>query len=91
MARLSDAEVSDRLKGALGWSLDGPAIKKAYKFPDFGKAMTFVRRVADLAEAADHHPDILIQYDTVTLTLTSHDSGGLTARDFRLAGQIEKI
>ena len=51
--------------------------------------MAFVNRVAELANAADHHPDILINYDRVTLTLSSHDSGGLTERDFKLAAAID--
>jgi 4a-hydroxytetrahydrobiopterin dehydratase len=51
--------------------------------------MAFVNRVAELANAADHHPDILIRYDHVVLTLSSHDSGGLTERDFKLAAAID--
>ena len=66
-----------------------PAIRKEYRHADFTAAMAFVNRVAGLAEAADHHPDILINYDRVTLTLTSHDAGGLTERDFRLAAGID--
>jgi 4a-hydroxytetrahydrobiopterin dehydratase len=89
MARLSETEVRDRLKALSAWTLKGNAIEKTYTFGDFTKSMEFVNRVAALAERADHHPDILIQYDRVTLTLSSHDSGGLTARDFRLAEQID--
>jgi 4a-hydroxytetrahydrobiopterin dehydratase len=89
MARLSEAEIRDRLKALSGWAHKGDAIKKAYKLDAFAKSMEFVNRVAALAEKADHHPDILIQYDRVTLTLSSHDSGGLTAKDFDLAQQID--
>ena len=89
MAVVSETEVRDRLKALSGWTLKGNAIEKAYTFGDFAKSITFVNRVAGLAEKADHHPDILIQYDRVTLTLSSHDSGGLTERDFRRAEQID--
>jgi 4a-hydroxytetrahydrobiopterin dehydratase len=89
MARLSEAEVRERLKALSGWAHKGDAIEKAYKLATFAKSMELVNRVAALAEKADHHPDILIQYDRVTLTLSSHDSGGLTARDFSLAQQID--
>jgi 4a-hydroxytetrahydrobiopterin dehydratase len=64
-------------------------IEKAYTFDDFKGSMAFVNRVAALAEEVDHHPDILILYNRVTLSLTSHDSGGLTERDFHLAGRID--
>ncbi len=89
MAHLSDAEIDERLRGLRGWKLDGLKIRKEYKHADFAAAIAFVNRVAGLAEVADHHPDILINYDRVTLTLTSHDAGGLTERDFRLAAGID--
>ena len=89
MAVATETEVRDRLKALSGWTLKGNAIEKAYTLGDFAKAIAFVNRVAGLAEKANHHPDILIQYDRVTLTLSSHDSGGLTERDFRLAEQID--
>jgi 4a-hydroxytetrahydrobiopterin dehydratase len=89
MARLSETEVRDQLKALSGWTLKGNAIERTYTFEDFAKSMGFANRVAGLAEKANHHPDILIQYGRVTLTLSSHDSGGLTARDFRLAEQID--
>ena len=72
-----------------GWELSGKEIRRVYTFPDFQRSMAFVNRVAELAEAMDHHPDILVNYSRVTLTLSSHDAGGLTDRDFRLAGQID--
>jgi 4a-hydroxytetrahydrobiopterin dehydratase len=90
MARLSDEEVRGRLASCPGWVLADDEIRRVYPFPDFKAAMAFVNRVAELAEAADHHPDILINYNRVTLTLTSHDSGGLTDRDFRLAARIDE-
>jgi 4a-hydroxytetrahydrobiopterin dehydratase len=90
MAALTDAEARERLKSLPGWELVGRTIRRTYKFPDFEAGMVFANRVAELAEAQDHHPDMLVQYSQVTLTLTSHDSGGLTARDFRLAQAIDK-
>lgn len=89
MATLSDVEVQERLQQLTGWELAGRAIRKLYRFPSFERAMAFVNRVAALAEELNHHPDFLIQYDKVTLTLSSHDAGGLTARDFRLATRID--
>jgi 4a-hydroxytetrahydrobiopterin dehydratase len=89
MPPLSDDEVRKRLAGIPGWELQGGEIRRTYPFDSFEAAMAFVNRVAVLAEAQDHHPDILVQYDKVTLTLTSHDTGGLTDRDFRLAAKID--
>jgi 4a-hydroxytetrahydrobiopterin dehydratase len=89
MPALSDDEARKRLAGLPGWELQGREIRRTYAFDGFKAAMAFVNRVADLAEAADHHPDILVQYSKVTLALTSHDTGGLTERDFRLAAKID--
>jgi 4a-hydroxytetrahydrobiopterin dehydratase len=89
MARLSDEEARARLSSLSGWEIDGDRLRKRYTLDTFLSAIAFVRRVAELAEAADHHPDILIEYRNVTLTLTTHDSGGLTARDFSLAARID--
>jgi 4a-hydroxytetrahydrobiopterin dehydratase len=89
MARLSEAEIQQRLPQLPGWERHGNEIRKAYSFKDFRGSMAFVNKVADLAEAMDHHPDIVINYAKVTLTLTSHDAGGLTDRDFKLAAKID--
>jgi 4a-hydroxytetrahydrobiopterin dehydratase len=89
MARLSESEIVERLPQHPGWERHGGEIRRTYTFPDFKGSMAFVNRVAELAEAADHHPDILVTYSKVTLTLTSHDAGGLTERDFRLAARID--
>jgi 4a-hydroxytetrahydrobiopterin dehydratase len=90
MARLSDSDIAKNLASLTDWKLKGNVIEKLYRFDSFGAAIGFVNRVAGLAEEVDHHPDILVQYDRVTLTLSSHDSGGLTERDFRLAGRIDR-
>ena len=73
-----------------GWENNGKEITRAYKFSDFKEAMLFVNRVAGLAETADHHPDILIRYNKVQLTLSTHSAGGLTEKDFSLARQIDQ-
>jgi len=94
MATLSRAEAEQRIKSLSGWTLEGDAIRKKYTFKDFLDAIAFVNRLAPEAEAADHHPDILINYKRVTLTYSTHSEGGLTEKDFagaagadRLAGQ----
>jgi 4a-hydroxytetrahydrobiopterin dehydratase len=87
--RLTDDQARERAAALHDWEFRGSDIRKQYRFAGFKDAMAFVGRVAALAEEADHHPDILIEYDRVTLTLTSHDSGGLTERDFRLARKID--
>jgi len=89
MALLSDDQVRERLAQLSGWTRDGAQIRKVYPFGSFSEGMAFANRVAEAAEALDHHPDMLIQYRQVTLTLTSHDAGGLTERDFRLARRID--
>ena len=89
MARLSDEEARRRLSSLKGWEIDGDHLRKQYTLDTFPAAIAFVGRVAELAEAADHHPDILIEYRKVTLTLTTHDEGGLSARDFSLAARID--
>jgi|AMFO01.1.fsa_nt_gi Pterin-4a-carbinolamine dehydratase len=85
MTRLDDAARTAFLAAHDGWRLEGEAISKTFHFPDFGSAMGFVTRVALAAEAADHHPDILVRWNRVTLTLTTHFVGALTARDTALA------
>lgn len=86
---LSDQETRTRLAALTGWEIDGDRLRKRYTLDSFKAAIAFVNRVAALAEAADHHPDILIEYKNVTLTLITHDEGGLSARDFSLAARID--
>ena len=88
MDTLSDAEITQRLASLPGWERDGSRIRRTFSFDDFKGSMAFVNRVAELAEAADHHPDVDIRYSKVTLTLSTHDAGGLTERDFDLAGKV---
>jgi 4a-hydroxytetrahydrobiopterin dehydratase len=85
----SDAEIQGALSELPGWKQQGKAIAKTFDLKGFKAAMAFTGTVGELAERADHHPDILIQFHRVTLTLSSHDKGGITDRDLRLARQIE--
>ena len=89
--KLSRNEAERRLKELSGWTLDGDTIRKQFSFADFPAAIAFVNRLAPQAEAADHHPDILINYKRVTLTYTTHDEGGLTAKDFDGAGAADRL
>ncbi len=90
MTLLSEDQVRQRLAQLRGWERSGGEIRKVYPFASFAEGMAFANRVAAVAEALDHHPDMLIQYRQVTLTLTSHDAGGLTERDFRFARRIDE-
>ena len=91
MTVLTDAEIQQELATLNGWQHNGTAIQRIFRFPDFKAAMQFVNKVAETAERANHHPDIDIRYNTVTMALVSHDSGGVTQRDVRMASTINKI
>ena len=91
MAKLSEQEIQQKLKSLHGWENTSGGIQKQYELGNFLSAMNIVNRVADLAEEASHHPDILIRYDKVTFTLITHDAGGVTEKDFDLAERIEAI
>ncbi len=89
IAKLIDAEIELALATLPGWNRDGDAIVRAYKFADFTHAFAFMARVALLAEKADHHPEWSNVYNRVDIRLTTHDAGGLTARDVDLARAID--
>jgi 4a-hydroxytetrahydrobiopterin dehydratase len=93
MEMLTPEALTAALAALPGWQTvevkGARAIQKQYRFKDFVEAMAFVNRVAEQAEAAGHHPDIEISWNRVTLTLTTHDAGGLTARDIALARQLD--
>ena len=89
--RLSDIGIQRELGGLPGWSRRGDSLTKTYRFPSFPAGITFVTRVADVAESMDHHPDIDIRHTRLTFTLSSHDVGGVTSRDVRLALRIQAI
>jgi 4a-hydroxytetrahydrobiopterin dehydratase len=90
MSKLSDAEISARLQTLAGWTRQGDTISKTFTRPGFPAAIAFVTRIGFLAEAANHHPDIDIRWNKVTLALTTHDAGGLTAKDFALAAAADE-
>jgi 4a-hydroxytetrahydrobiopterin dehydratase len=81
MALLSKAEIDEQLGTLNGWTLDGNTIRKQFTFKGFPEAVAFVNRLVPDAERADHHPDITINYRRVTLSWSTHDEGGLTAKD----------
>ena len=91
MAKLTRDEIERRIKALSGWTLEGDAIRKQYTFSGFPEAIAFVNRLAPEAEAADHHPDILINYKRVTLTYSTHSEGGLTTKDFDGAALADRL
>lgn len=88
--KLDDAAITEQLKALSGWSGDTEALKKTYKFADHITAMGFVTKLAICAEVLDHHPDLHIVYNTVDVTLNTHDAGGVTELDFKLAEKCDK-
>jgi 4a-hydroxytetrahydrobiopterin dehydratase len=91
VALLSDAEIEQRLAGLSGWELRGKAIEKSFKREDFVGSVRFADGLVEPAEAMNHHPDLTISWDTVTVTISTHSEGGLTANDFELAGRIDAL
>ncbi len=91
MPKLSDAAVRDALGKLPGWKQQGDAIQRVFEFPTFPAGIDFVNKVARAAEEANHHPDITVNYNKVTMALTSHDSGGVTDRDVRMAAKIDQL
>lgn len=90
MATMTREEAERRLRDWPGWSLEGQAIRKQFVFEGFPEAVAFVTRLVPGAEAADHHPDILINYKRVTLTYSTHSEGGLTDKDFAGVAMAEQ-
>jgi 4a-hydroxytetrahydrobiopterin dehydratase len=86
---VDEKAVAAALARVPGWTRAGRAITRTYRFDDFRGALAFVNRVGELAERAQHHPDIDIRYNEVTLSMWTHDAGGLSERDFRLAATID--
>jgi 4a-hydroxytetrahydrobiopterin dehydratase len=91
-ARLRPEDISSRLVGLDGWSAAarGQAITRTYTLPTFRAALAFVAFVGEIAEAKNHHPDIDVRYNKVTLTLSTHDAGGVTASDLEVAGLVDR-
>lgn len=92
MQKLAQDNIEQELAALPEWSLIADdAIQRTFGFEDFADAMAFVNKVADLAEQSQHHPDILIRYNKVTLTLSTHSAGGLTEKDFDLAERVDAL
>lgn len=90
-ARLSPVEIEQRVQALPDWTTDGEALYYTRTFENFVEAIAFVNRLVQPAEAAGHHPDITINYNKVALSLTTHDAGGLTEKDFQLAQTISQL
>ena len=87
----SPAQVEQMMREVRNWSLEDTMIKREFRFKDFREAMVFVNKVAEVAQGQGHHPDILITYKTVKLTLTTHKIGGLSKNDFIMAAKIDQL
>ena len=91
MTRLNDEEIGERLGRLQGWERDGDVIRKTYKGEDFMSSVDLVNRLAPVAEEMNHHPDLEISWNKVTVELSTHSEGGLTDNDFELAGRIDGL
>jgi 4a-hydroxytetrahydrobiopterin dehydratase len=91
MAAYTDAQIADALESLPGWSHDGDAIVKSFRFADFRSALAFMHRAAGPVEEMDHHPEWTNVFDRVDIRLTSHDTGGVTGRDVQLATVLERV
>jgi len=88
---LEEAQITAALKKLSEWDIEGKSITRTVEFEDFSESIDFVNYLADIAEEAQHHPDILIKYNKVILNLTTHDAGGVTELDFELAQRIDNL
>jgi len=91
MPLLSDGDIQDKLGGLDGWERVEEQITKTFRLKNYIESVGFVNKVALLAERADHHPDIMLQYNKVTITITTHSDGGITEKDIDLAREIEGV
>jgi 4a-hydroxytetrahydrobiopterin dehydratase len=89
--KLSDIEIQRELGALSGWSRKGESLVKTFAFPTFMAGIGFVDRVAAAAEKMDHHPDLDIRYTKISVTLSTHSAGGITANDVGLAREMEKL
>lgn len=89
--KLSDDQVASELDAVPEWSESSGSIQRTFQFDDFALSMTFVNQIADYAEHVQHHPDVLIRYNKVTLTVSTHDAGGITEKDFALAKKADEL
>ncbi|MDQ2630040.1 MAG: 4a-hydroxytetrahydrobiopterin dehydratase [Actinomycetota bacterium] len=91
MALLKEAEIEEKLAGLSGWERSGEAIQKSFKREDFVGSVRFVSSLVEPAEEMNHHPDVSVSWDTVTVAISTHSEGGLTAADFELAEKIDAL
>lgn len=89
--KLSESEIQTALAETREWTEVSGAIQRTYDFTDFVQAMRFVNKVAEYAEKAQHHPDILVRYNKVTISVSTHDAGGITGKDFALAKAVDAM
>ena len=88
---LNETEINQKIQTLPGWTKEGDAIARTFEFKDFIAAIDFVNKLVAPAEAAGHHPDIAISYNKVSISLTTHDAGGITQKDFDLAQKISEL
>ena len=91
MAVLAESELQSQVAGMQGWEVRDGALEKSYDRGDFDGSMAFVNRVAEAANAADHHPDISISWNTVTLRWVNHSAGGITEKDVEMAEKSDSL
>jgi len=91
MPLLSDEQIDSGLRSLSGWAREGDALRKQFKRRDFVGSVEFVNAITPVAEHMNHHPDIEISWDTVTLTLSTHSQGGITENDIELAAKIDAL
>jgi 4a-hydroxytetrahydrobiopterin dehydratase len=91
MALLGDAEIEARLTRLPGWKREGEAISRVFECGDFVGSVRFVDSLVEPAEGMGHHPDLEISWNEVTVTISTHSEGGLTAADFELAGKVDAL
>lgn len=89
--KLADEQIQRQLGTLTGWLIENNALTKTYTFAGFAQSIAFVNRIADAAETADHHPDIVIRYAKVTLVLSTHDVSGITEKDFAAAAEADHL
>jgi 4a-hydroxytetrahydrobiopterin dehydratase len=90
MPKLSPEQITEKLKTLPEWERRGETIAKQYTFKEFMGGIRFINRIAEIAEQMDHHPDITVNYRRITFTLSTHDQGGITEKDVKLADAIER-
>jgi 4a-hydroxytetrahydrobiopterin dehydratase len=87
----NESQIADHLRSLAGWSYEGGVIQKVYKTDGFPATLMLVNAIGYLAEAADHHPDMLVKWGSVAVALSTHSAGGITDKDFALARRIEEL